>query len=125
MNPFEHGMVAASGLHSVMSRETAKRETRVVQGREYPFFYNPMWGHLGDRMSTTAGSYYYENAEHVNYFWNLFDQVLIRPELAIRFDSSDLKIVTAIGEGSLVRTDGRPDKNRFSDHLPVVFDLEF
>src|SRR5258706_11895269 len=50
-------------LHSVMSREIANRTARTVQGREYPFFYNPMWGHFGDRMSKTAGSYYYDNAE--------------------------------------------------------------
>jgi hypothetical protein len=125
MNPFEHGMVAAGGLHSVMSREITKRLSRKVQGREYPFFYNPMWGHFGDKMTKTAGSYYYDNAEHVEYFWNMFDQVLIRPELAAQFDPSALEIVTVAGSSSLVRRDGRPDKGSFSDHLPVRFDLSF
>lgn len=125
MNPFEHGMVAAAGLHSVMSREIANRTVRTVQGRDYPFFYNPMWGHLGDRTSKTAGSYYYDSAQHVNYFWNVFDQVLIRPEVAAQFDPTALSIVTAIGNRSLVRADGKPDRNSFSDHLPVIFELEF
>lgn len=45
-----------------------------------------MWNHFGDAKSSTAGSYYYDSAEHVNYyFWDMFDQVLIRPELAERF----------------------------------------
>jgi len=43
MNPFEEGMVGASGLHAVMARNVAGRGARTVQGRTYPFFYNPMW----------------------------------------------------------------------------------
>lgn len=124
MNPFEHGIVATTGMHAISSRQVVNREFRTVQGREYPFFYNPMWAYFNDVASTTAGSYYYDAAEHVNYFWNVFDQVLVRPELAARFDGSQLKIVTSIGGRSIVRPDGRPDPE-FSDHLPIVFEVEF
>ena len=48
MNPFEHGVVAANGLNAVMARKVAARDTRTVLAHEYPFFYNPMWGHFGD-----------------------------------------------------------------------------
>jgi len=68
MNPFETGVVSAVGLNSVMSRRVASRETRTVQGREYRFFYNPMWSHFGDAGDDTAGSYYYDAGEHVNYY---------------------------------------------------------
>jgi endonuclease/exonuclease/phosphatase family metal-dependent hydrolase len=125
MNPFEPGVVAAGGLHAVMSREVASRQSRTVQGRDYRFFYNPMWNHFGDANGDTAGSYFYGASEHVSYFWNLFDQVLIRPELAARFDPSTLSILTSAMSQSLVRCDGRPDKEHFSDHLPIVFDLAF
>ena len=103
MNPFEPGVVAAGGLHAVMSREVASRQSRTVQGRDYRFFYNPMWNHFGDANSPTAGSYFYNASEHVSYFWNLFDQVLIRPELAAPFDPDSLSIVTSAGSRSLVR----------------------
>src|SRR5262249_32918619 len=109
MNPFESGLVAAGGLNSVMSRRIAARLVRTVQGREYRFFYNPMWAHFGDARSDTAGSYFYDSAEHVNYFWNVFDQVLLRPELAERFDGNQLRVLTSVGATSLVRADGRPD----------------
>jgi hypothetical protein len=125
MNPFEFGMVAASGLNSVVSRKVADLGVRTVQGREYRFFYNPMWNHLGDAKSDSAGSYYYDNAQHVNYFWNVFDQVLIRPELTKGFDPNRLNIVTSVGARSLVRSDGRPDYTYASDHLPIVFELDF
>jgi len=125
MNPFEPGLVGAAGLHSVMSRQVAARGSRTVQGNEYQFFYNPMWNHFGDANGGTAGSYYYDDAQHVNYFWNVFDQVMLRPELAERFDPSRLYILTSAGTRPLVRTDGRPDSTNASDHLPIVFELEF
>jgi hypothetical protein len=84
MNPFETGLVSAAGLNSVMSRRVASRETRKVQGREYRFFYNPMWSHFGDARDDTAGSYYYDAGEHVNYYWNMFDQVLLRADQILR-----------------------------------------
>ena len=125
MNPFETGVVSAAGLNSVMSRQVASRETRTVQGREYRFFYNPMWSHFGDARNDTAGSYYYDAGEHVNYYWNMFDQVLLRPELAEHFDPTRLSIVRAVGAHSLVRPDGRPDPANGSDHLPILFEVEF
>jgi hypothetical protein len=125
MNPFESGMVGAAALHSVMSRQVSSRGSRTVQGQVYPLFYNPMWNHLGDSRGDTAGTYFYDNAQHVNYFWNTFDQVLLRPELAEHFDPNGLKIVTSAGDRILVRPDGRPDNTNSSDHLPIVFELEF
>jgi hypothetical protein len=125
MNPFESGLAGAAGLNAVMSRRVASRHTRTVQGRDYRYFYNPMWGHFGDAKGHTAGSYFYDAAEHVNYYWNVFDQVMLRPELAERFDPSRLSIVTTIGAQSLVRPDGTPDRTAGSDHLPLVFEVEF
>ncbi len=125
MNPFETGMVSSAGFHAVMSRRTASRISRTVQGRDYRFFYNPMWAHFGDAKSDTAGSYHYDNSQHVNYFWNVFDQVLIRPELAESFDASHVRILTSVGSQSLVKPDGRPDDSKFSDHLPLLFELIF
>lgn len=123
MNPFEAGL--AGDLSSVMSRRVASPVTRTIQGREYPFFYNPMWSHFGDARGDTAGSYFRNAAQHVNYYWNIFDQVMLRPELAECFDPSRLSIVKAVGRTSLVRPDGRPDRQNGSDHLPLVFEVEF
>jgi hypothetical protein len=61
----------------------------------------------------------------MTHHWHIFDQVLVRPELARRFDPNGVKILTEVGGHSLIRARGRPDGAGGSDHLPVIFDLEF
>ena len=123
MNPFEDGMVNANGLHGMMSRGIAQKGTRFVQSREYPFFYNTMWGLFGDGTPGPSGTYYYRNSEHTAFFWNMFDQVLIRPDLLSRFDNEGLEILESDGEVSFLSDEGLPDTNAASDHLPVMFRL--
>ncbi len=123
VDPFEPGMVGASGLHAMMTRQLAARQSRTVQGREYPMFYNPMWGHFGDRTGGPSGSYYYERAEHVVHFWHLFDQVLIRPDVLNFCPIDPVSIITRAGETSLLSDSGKPDTDGGSDHLPVLLKL--
>jgi endonuclease/exonuclease/phosphatase family metal-dependent hydrolase len=125
MNPFESGLVSFSGLNSTMSRRIASRQTRTVQGSERQFFYNPMWSLFGDAEGETAGSFFFDAGQDVNYYWNIFDQVLLRPELAEHFERSRLRIVKTVGPISLVQANGRPDKRKGSDHLPLLFEVEF
>jgi endonuclease/exonuclease/phosphatase family metal-dependent hydrolase len=125
LNPFDDGLVAAAGLHASMSRQVASREHRTIQGRQYRFFYNPMWSYLGDRFGTTSGTYYYEKAQQTNYFWNAFDQVLLRPALLGGFHHDQLRVITSAGPHSLIDNKGRPDGRFASDHLPIYIDLKF
>ncbi|HVI06909.1 MAG TPA: endonuclease/exonuclease/phosphatase family protein [Candidatus Binatia bacterium] len=123
-NPYEHGFVATDGLHAVMSKSVALRGTRRVSGRDFDFFYNPMWSCFGDIGDRPSGTYYYDKAEHVNYFWHMFDQVLLRPTLLGGFSDS-VRILTEAGETHLLDGSGRPDTKNASDHLPIVFSLDF
>ncbi len=124
MNPFEIGMVKTTGLHSVMSQQIAQKISRIVQGKGYKFFYNPMWNFLGDFAPYPAGTHYYQTSEHIAYFWNMFDQVLIRPELLDVFSNEDLKIIDSVGKQSLLNDNGLPNTNLASDHLPLFFSLK-
>jgi exonuclease III len=124
MNPFEMGMVIAGGLHAVMSRRVAERHTRTVQRQKYKYFYNPMWNHLGDN-GEAGGTFYYEAGEHLCYYWNVFDQVLLRPDLLGGLAPKGVRIPTLIRGHSLLQDDGRPDKEMASDHLPVTLELNF
>jgi hypothetical protein len=123
-NPFEQGNISASGLHGTMSKTIANKKARTIQGKEYPFFYNPMWNLLGDVNSKTPGTFYRQNAEHVEFFWYMLDQVLIRPDLLDRFKNENLSILTTDGENSFLNENGIPDKSIASDHLPLLFKLD-
>lgn len=125
MNPFEHGVVSSEGLHAVMSRRVASREKRLVAEVDRFLFYNPMWNHFGDQDDTPPGTHYYEKrGTPLSYFWNLFDQVLVRPSLLEYFRHDSLRILTLVGDLSLVTANGTPDRQHFSDHLPILFTLD-
>jgi len=70
MNPFEAGLISASGLNATMSVRIAQRQSRRVQSREYPFFYNPMWGLFSNGNTGPEATYYYGNGEHKVQFWH-------------------------------------------------------
>jgi endonuclease/exonuclease/phosphatase family metal-dependent hydrolase len=123
MNPFQGGVILANGLHAVMARSIALRQSRRVQSNRYPFFYNPMWSLFGDATEGPPGTYYFENAQHDIFFWNMFDQVLLRPDLLPFFRNEDLKILTTDGTISFLSAKGLPDASVASDHLPILFKL--
>jgi len=124
MNPFEESMIAANGLNAVMHRKIAMRVTRTLSRKDYSFFYNPMWNRLGDmNKSEIAGTYYYNKPSQVNYYWHMFDQVLIRPNLISNFDISSLEILVNDGNTSFLKN-GTID-TKISDHLPIKFSLTF
>lgn len=124
-NPFEDSVVWAGGLHAVMSRELLERRDgeRTVRGTGYPLFYNPMWSVLGDRTPGPPGTYYRASSESVNYFWNTYDQVLLRQELMSHL--RDVFVPDNDGVNSLLTAAGLPDKTNGSDHLPLVFRLDW
>lgn len=125
MNPFDFGMVQTTGLHSVMSKEIALRKSRKVDGKDYRFFYNPMWSFYGDQgKGKVNGTTYNSLSKPINYFWNIFDQVLVRPELIEYMDESKLEIITELGNSvSLLKPSGVIDES-ISDHLPILITVK-
>jgi endonuclease/exonuclease/phosphatase family metal-dependent hydrolase len=124
MNPFEHGVVSSEGFHAVMTRRDAAKKSRTVMGEQRHFFYNPMWKHFGDCTDNTPGTCYFPRSTPLSYYWNMFDQVLVRPDLLNAFPDDGLSILTKTGESQLVDKNGRPDSKLSSDHLPILFRLD-
>jgi Endonuclease/Exonuclease/phosphatase family len=120
-NPFEDPMIAADGLHGVMDKKVARRTPRTVQGRSWDFFYNPMWSRLGDESKGPPGTYYYARGDLVSYFWNTFDQVLLRPSLLPYYNEESLTIISH-SEGREILTPNRAGLGS-PDHLPIVVKL--
>jgi hypothetical protein len=123
MNPFESGVVGSRGLHGVMDRRIASAGSRKIRGRDHMFFYNPMWSKLGDANPSPPGTCFYNSSSDVNYFWNMFDQVLVRPALLGSLSNDSVSIVTRIGDMDLLTDRGRPNSLVASDHLPIVCKL--
>lgn len=121
MNPFENAMVSAEGMHGVLDRRIAARGTRTVEGKERMFFYNPMWGRMGDSSDGPPGTYFKDMSNYVNHYWNTFDQVLIRPDLLGCYEDENLVVIAEVGGQSLLSSD-RINRN-FSDHLPIYLNL--
>lgn len=122
LNPFDPGMIASHGFHAVMDRRIAMSKTRKVQSVDYPFFYNPIWGRLGDETPGPAGTHFYRNSNPIVYFWNAFDQALVRPDV-LECSQAELSILTTDGNVILADANGRPDAVHFSDHFPILFRL--
>ncbi len=125
MNPFDSGVASAEGLHGVMDKRIAEIMSRTVNGEVRRFFYNPMWSRFGDESVGPSGTYFFNTSSPINYFWNIFDQLLIRPELLPNFRDEEMQIITEVNSLSLMNANGRPDTSVASDHFPLLFRLNF
>lgn len=124
MNPFEEGLAGCDTFNAVMSKVIAQNVTRRVSGNDYKMFYNPMWSFFGDNGRGAAhGTIYYNPYKPVQYYWNIFDQVLIRPSVIPYFVDRYLDIVTCSKTKSLLTTDHNM-KTVYSDHLPIKFTIK-
>jgi hypothetical protein len=124
-NPYDPSVLGADGLHAIGARRVrGQTDRRIRNSQRVGFFYNPMWRLYGTDPAGDSGaaSYYYrEGSEATEPFWHMLDQVVIRPEFADRLPPTELRIVTTVGTEPLTDTDGRPDADVGSDHLPVTF----
>ena len=123
MNPFDSGMINSEGFHAVMDQSIALKNHRKVSGEQKKYFYNPMWGRMGDTSIGATGTYYYSKSTPLSYFWNTFDQILIRPSLLPTFNDKNLKVIETIDNKSLIKN-GKILKKEFSDHLPLFMELK-
>ena len=122
VDPFDDLMINPLFFHGQPIYDIAQKESRVISGKAFEMFYNPMWNMLGD-FEKPYGTYYTNSNQSVGIYWHLFDQVIIRPNLRDRFIDKSLKILTRSASLSLIDNKGRPD-SKISDHLPIVFEIK-
>jgi endonuclease/exonuclease/phosphatase family metal-dependent hydrolase len=121
-NPFDPAVVGHRGLHAISTRERAKAGGRSVQGEYRPYFYNPMWSYFGDDSPGPPGTYHFQSGTPVSLFWNMYDQVMVRPALIPNLHS--VAILDRAGPEPLVTRRGYPRSRDVSDHLPLLVTLE-
>lgn len=122
INPYDKSCISARYFHGIPIYEEALRESRTVAGKEFHMFYNPMWNFLGD-FTQPYGTYYRSSGDTINAYWNVYDQVIIRPALRKRFVDENLKIITKTTTVSLLDKNKHPDRG-ISDHLPITFEIK-
>ena len=113
-NPFEESLIASNAMHAIPYKDEVLTGHRTVNGVSYEKFYNPMWKLLAKEEAPYA-TFRYNNSKLTNYYWYMFDQIIIRPALISALDESTLTILTNC---ALVK-DGKPNKAEYSDHLPI------
>lgn len=118
INPYEEECMGFEYFHSIPLIDKG-RTSRVIAETKYEFFYNPMWNFFGD-FQKPYGTYYSSGSVP---FWNILDQVIIRPVLKQRFIENELRIVDRTTKTAIVNSRGYPNK-KVSDHLPIVFEVE-
>ncbi len=124
MNPFESGLVAANGLNTTPDLEHAVQlpQGRRVDRRFYRYFYNPMWNYFGN-YTQPFGTCYYPPSGHVSYQWHIFDQILLRPSFHQHLNEPYIEIVKELTTKSLLKKFARPNRKKYSDHLPNTLTL--
>lgn len=122
LDPYDEQMTAHYGFNSIMSRKKVRKQTRSLNKIEYDLYYNPMWNLFGDH-HLPCGSYYHKQTE--NEYWHILDQVIISYSLIDNFDVDSLRIIDNDNGMSLVNKNGIPDRNQYSDHLPITFKMQF
>lgn len=124
MNPFDKGMLGAANYHAVMDRNVALRGSRIIQGRDYPIMYSPMWSLLGDYPNGPAGSYYHSPSSHFTSHWHIPDQFLFSPSLLAKIQIDEVGIVSEDGLTSFLTEKGLINQKACSDHLPIRVKLK-
>ena len=122
INPYDASLINARYFHGIPIYEEAKRKSRIIAGKEFYMFYNPMWNLLGDAQEP-YGTYYRSAADTFNPYWHIYDQVIIRPSLRSRFVDGNLKIITGSANVSLLDKNKHPNHS-ISDHLPITFEIK-
>lgn len=122
MNPFEQPMNMATGLNAMMTRKCTEKKYRTLQGKSYPYFFNPMWGLLGDRVGSVPGTYYHTGSSNGHYGWNTLDQVLVRPNALPWYHG--VEIVSKTDRSTLQSPTFRPNTRSASDHFPILLQLK-
>lgn len=117
-NPFDTNMMGVSHLSALPNKKCPER---IFQKMTYKSLYNPMWKFFGD-FEDFPGTYYCNNGKEENYYWYIFDQVLLSKNIVKDFDKSSLKIIQKINEINLIKN-GKIDTD-ISDHLPIFFSLK-
>lgn len=120
MNPYDRAMNLASGYNAMSTRACIHAKKRTHLEDRYDFYYNPMWGMLGDSSAGPAGTVF-DTSNQGQYGWSTFDQVLFHHSTLDYY--KQVEIISEAGIINLANSKGHPNSNEYSDHFPILISL--
>lgn len=118
-NPFDEEIIQKDAFNAVLYKELImKQEIVTYQNQQYRRFYNPILHYLSES-TQTYGSFYYSSSI-IALYWNSFDQILVRKDLAEKIKS--FEYIRSI-KGKKLLNDIKPNST-ISDHLPLIVNIE-
>jgi len=120
-HPFESTCIAADTLHAIPYIDELEEHNQSSAVKRFRKFYNPMWKLIGSE-EKPYGTYYFYKTGVINYYWHIFDQVMIRPPLIDAFDEESLAIISKTANHRLLKGK-RTNRKDYSDHLPLLCKL--
>lgn len=133
INPFELGMISPIGFNATLTKVVAKSGQRDFMNNMFDYYYNPMWNFIGDinyqsgQLKLPGGYYFKSNDSVTQTYWNLLDNLIIRPSL---IDEIDLASITLLEESkphvlvNKIADEYQIDSVNYSDHLPLIFKIK-
>ena len=122
MQPYEAGICSGYGFNATMSANHAAKITREVDGEIVYFYYNPMWSLMGANKLYQGTYYNTRDKDDHEIYWYSFYSDLIRPCYIEKFSWNYFEIVEKTKKYNFV-PNTTIDKERFSDHLPIKFEI--
>lgn len=118
--PYGDGCLSANGFHGLPELTIHEDANRIVCGKKYRKYYNPMWNMFGDN-SKPPGTYYLRQSRLKEPMWYILDQVIISQEVIPFFERDSLSIINNTTAGRLDNKMGRP---KVSDHFPIICEIK-
>lgn len=123
-NPYEDIMLGFDYFHALPYSEVVQqRNSRISYGMERRIFYNPMWNYIND-FSNPHGTYYIDTNDYIYTGYNILDQALFSANIIDDLENKKITIITEVNGKKLVDNFNRPNKECYSDHLPIFFTIK-
>ena len=122
LQPYSDGIINVFSFNATMSASKARKIYREADDEKRLFYYNPVWKLMGDN-ALVQGSYYNSgDGQDKSLYWYAYDAVLLRPFFIDRFNWDNFRYVFKTETHSLMNVEAI-NKNDYSDHLPILFEI--
>ncbi|NOQ63685.1 MAG: hypothetical protein GQ582_04170, partial [Methyloprofundus sp.] len=122
VNPFEQPMISFHSMGATNGQYCSQRNL-TVGNESNSLFYNPMWTLYAAHKERPGGFRYAKTSNNV-LAWHFLDQVIIRPSLIECFNFDLLVVIKNTTTFNYLNRNQAPNKNKVSDHLPLMCEIE-